>query len=61
MTRPPKALSAYLADIGAKGGKAKGKTKVRGDAAYYARIQAKSAKKKAANRAAAEKAKELKK
>jgi hypothetical protein len=33
-----KAVKAYLASIGSKGGKAKGNAKVRGDKAYYQRI-----------------------
>jgi len=36
--------SAYLASIGSKGGKATGKSKVRGDKAYYQRISKKAAK-----------------
>jgi hypothetical protein len=43
-----KSIKAYLAKIGAEGGKvggqAKGKRKVRGDAAYYKQLSAKAAK-----------------
>jgi len=42
----------YLALIGAKGGKKKGPTKLRGNQQYYADIAKKSAKARAANRAA---------
>jgi hypothetical protein len=34
------AIKAYLAKIGAKGGRAKGKSKLRGSKAYYKRISA---------------------
>jgi hypothetical protein len=34
----------YLAAIGSKGGKAKGKRKARGDSDYYRKLAAKSAK-----------------
>ena len=37
------ALKQYLASIGARGGKATGASKRRGDAAYYRRISAKAA------------------
>lgn len=37
-------IKAYLAKIGAKGGKATGKSKVRGGAGYYRRIALKSGK-----------------
>lgn len=37
-------IAAYLATIGRKGGQAKGSAKVRGDAAYYRALAAKSAK-----------------
>jgi hypothetical protein len=37
-------IKDYLASIGSKGGKATGKSKVRGDADYYKRISAKAAK-----------------
>lgn len=40
-------LSKHLAAIGKKGGEAKGKTKVRGDAEYYSRIGKKAAAAKA--------------
>lgn len=40
-------ISDYLAKIGSKGGKAKGKSKIRGDADYYSRIGKKAAKAKA--------------
>lgn len=43
----------YLAAIGSKGGKATGKSKVRGDADYYKRISAKAAKARAAKKRAA--------
>lgn len=33
-------IKKYLAEIGAKGGKAKGKSKVRGTAAYYKKLSA---------------------
>jgi len=36
-------LRDYLASIGSKGGKATGKSKVRGDADYYKRISKKAA------------------
>lgn len=36
-------VSKYLAEIGKKGGKAKGKAKVRGDADYYREISKKAA------------------
>jgi hypothetical protein len=39
-----KPISDYLASIGSKGGKATGKSKVRGDTDYYKRISAKAAK-----------------
>jgi hypothetical protein len=41
-----KELQEYFAKIGAKGGKATGKSKVRGDSAYYRRISKKRGKKK---------------
>lgn len=53
MSRPPKALSAYLAAIGKKGGETKGKSKVRGDAEYYKAISAKAAKARKKKRTAA--------
>ncbi len=37
-------VRAYLASIGSKGGLATGKSKVRGDKAYYQRISKKAAK-----------------
>jgi hypothetical protein len=37
------AATSYLAEIGSKGGKATGKSKVRGDADYYKRISQKAA------------------
>lgn len=43
MTGPDKRAREYLASIGAKGGKAKGKSKVRGDSDYYKRISQKAA------------------
>lgn len=36
MSRPPKAVSDYMAEIGKKGGKAKGKRKARSTAHYKA-------------------------
>jgi len=36
-------IKDYLASIGSKGGKATGKSKVRGDADYYKRISKKAA------------------
>jgi hypothetical protein len=41
----------YLAEIGRRGGQAKGKAKVRGDSEYYKRISAKAAKARKAKRA----------
>jgi hypothetical protein len=40
MSRPPKAVSDYMASIGKKGGEAKGDSKLRGDPEYYKRISA---------------------
>lgn len=48
---PKNLVSEYLASIGSKGGKAKGASKVRGDADYYKSISQKAVaarKKKAA-------------
>jgi hypothetical protein len=39
-----KSLAEHLAEIGAKGGSATGKTKKRGGADYYRKLAAKSAK-----------------
>lgn len=49
-------VKAYLAKIGSKGGKAGGKSKVRGDADYYKRISAKAAKARAAKKRATDEA-----
>ena len=47
-------IKDYLASIGKKGGEAgKGKSKVRGDAAYYQRISKKAAQARKAKRTAA--------
>ena len=46
---PPEAIE-YLASIGSKGGKACGKSKVRGDADYYRRISQKAAEARKAKR-----------
>ena len=43
-------VSKYLATIGAKGGKATGKVKARGDADYYRKLAKKSAKARKARR-----------
>lgn len=45
-----KGAREYLASIGSKGGKAGGKSKVRGDSDYYKRISAKAAKARKAKR-----------
>lgn len=37
MSRPPKAVTAYMAALGSKGGKAKGKSKAR-DPEHYKRL-----------------------
>ena len=44
-------ITDYLAEIGRKGGQAKGKSKMRGGADYYSRIGKKAAKAKAKRRA----------
>jgi hypothetical protein len=44
-------IKDYLASIGSKGGKATGKSKVRGDADYYKRISKKAAAARKAKRA----------
>jgi hypothetical protein len=44
-------VKKYLASIGSKGGKATGKSKVRGDADYYKRISKKAAAARKAKRA----------
>jgi general stress protein YciG len=49
--KAPKGAREYLASIGSKGGKATGKSKVRGDTDYYKRISAKAAKARKAKRA----------
>ena len=49
---PPAALSAYLAQIGAKGGRASGKSKKRGNKALYRELQLKAAATRKANNAA---------
>ena len=41
-----KKVKNYLREIGAKGGKATGKSKVRGDSEYYRRLQKISVRKK---------------
>jgi hypothetical protein len=38
---PSKSIKDYLAAIGSKGGKAKGKRKARGDSEYYRKLAAK--------------------
>ena len=50
MTGPTKGAREYLASIGSKGGKAKGKSKVRGDTDYYKRISQKAAEARKAKR-----------
>ena len=49
-------IRKYLASIGAKGGKATGAAKVRGDSDYYRAISAKATKARAAKRKAAARA-----
>lgn len=44
-------IRAYLAGIGRKGGEATGKSKVRGDAAYYKKIARKAVKARKAKKA----------
>ena len=45
-----KEIRDYLAEIGAKGGKTTGKSKVRGDSAYYRRLRKKRDEKKKGRR-----------
>ena len=40
-----KEVREYLSEIGSKGGKVKGKSKVRGDSAYYSRLRKKGLRK----------------
>jgi hypothetical protein len=40
-----KEVIEYLREIGARGGKATGKSKVRGDSAYYSRLRKKGVRK----------------
>jgi hypothetical protein len=44
VTGPGKGAREYLASIGSRGGKAKGKVKARGDSDYYRKLAAKAAK-----------------
>ena len=45
-TKKKDPVGEYLARIGSKGGKTKGKSKVRGDSDYYSRISKRKAVKK---------------
>jgi hypothetical protein len=54
LKKAPKEVREYLASIGSQGGKAKGKSKVRGDAEYYKRISQKAAEARKAKRVPAD-------
>lgn len=49
MSRPPKAVSDYMARLGKKGGEAKGARKKRSAAHYKRMVEARKAKKSAGN------------